>query len=162
MIALIAIILCGSICIASCGDDKDEPSGDVLKERLQNYWTFERMRISVMGQTVELTPEELRKETDYNGDFYDDNLSFSGDRVNGLPYEINGNKILLPWYKDLDWWAQVSFDGSRMIMYYNVTNEGVDVEMWITYSSVNNHSNSPQSRSSELSSLLNVAIDLCR
>lgn len=45
------------------------------------------------------------------------------------------NSVLLPWYEEQDWWATVSFSGSKMTMYYSVYSEGVKMELWSIYRS---------------------------
>lgn len=130
--ALLMMCLTVSVAFVSCGDDEDEPKGSNLEEQLQGTWNFQVMKISVMGQTIEMDIDDLKNNTGYN-QFYDDVLKFSGSKVNGGTYKINGNKILLPWYESVDWWASVSFSGSKMTLYYDINYEGVPMKMWITY-----------------------------
>lgn len=139
-------LLIGAMCLgfASCGDDDDEPSGGSagtpsgtvtgsnLVEKLQGTWTFQKMKIQVMGQTVEMTRDELVGSTGYEN-FYDDVLTFSGSKVNGYDYQVDGNKILLPWYESQGWWQSVSFSGNTMILLLDVVYEGVPMKMWLTY-----------------------------
>lgn len=117
---------------ASCSSSSDEPSGDDLVEKLQGTWVLEKMKMSVMGQTIEMTADELKGESGYN-EFYDDVLRFSGDKVNGYSYQVKGNKVLFPWYEEENWWAKVSFSGSTMTMYFDINYEGVPMKMWGIY-----------------------------
>lgn len=117
----------------SCGgDDEDEPKGDDLMENLQGSWEFSTMKVKVLGQTVEMDIDDIRDGSGYD-QFYDEHLNFNGNKVNGSTYRVDGNKIMLPWYEDVSWWATVSFSGSKMTMYYDVNYEGLDVELWTTY-----------------------------
>ncbi len=117
---------------ACSDDDEDEPSGDNLVESLQGNWTFTTIKVKTLGQTVEMDADDLRNNSDYD-QFYDEYLTFSGNKVNGSPYRVEGNKIMLPWYEDLGWWASVSFSGSNMTMYYDLNVQDIDMEMWINY-----------------------------
>ena len=133
-----------SMNLAACGDDDDDnanssgsnsaanPQGDNLKEKLQGTWTVDVLKSVVMGQTIEMNRDELIANSGYD-DFYDDVLTFNGTKVNGLDYQINGNKILLPWYSDLGWWMSVSFSGNKMTLYLDITYEGVPMKLWVTY-----------------------------
>ncbi|MGM9841215.1 MAG: hypothetical protein ACI31D_03330 [Candidatus Limisoma sp.] len=53
--------------------------------------------------------------------------------MNGQYYQIKGNKILLPYYEDQDWWGEVSFSGSQLVFYYDITAEGMRVQEWAYY-----------------------------
>ena len=131
IMALLFVALFSSAVLSSCSDD-DEPSGDALKERLQGTWNFSKMKIKVAGQTFELGIDDLKQAG--NADYVvDEVLSFNGDKVNGQYYEIKGSKILLPYYEDQDWWAEVSFSGSQLVLYYDITAEGMRVQEWAYY-----------------------------
>jgi len=133
LLALLAVCLFIGCAFTACGDDKkDEITSDDLVERLQGSWTFETMKINVMGQTIEMDADDLRDDTGYD-QFYDEYLSFNGEYVNGSKYYVDGNKVLLPWYEELDWWSKVSFSGSKMTMYYDITSEGVRIKLWTVY-----------------------------
>lgn len=128
-LSLIVMIIAG---FASCGDDKDEPSGNDLVDRLQGTWTIDKMKIQVLGQTFEYDLDDLKDETGYN-QFYDEKLTFSGNKVNGQTYKVDGDRILLPYYESEDWWMKVSFSGSNMTLYMDITYQGVAMKMWVTY-----------------------------
>ena len=133
-----------SMNLAACGDDDDDnanssgsnstanPQGDNLKEQLQGTWTVDFLKMVVMGQTIEMSYDQLVENSGYH-DFYDDVLTFNGTKVNGLDYQINGNKILLPWYSELGWWMSVSFSGNKMTLYADITYEGIPMKLWVTY-----------------------------
>ncbi len=140
-------LLIGVMCVGfvSCGDDDDEPksgsgggvpgttvTGNDLVEKLQGTWNFSKMKIQVMGQTIEMDRNDLVHNTGYEN-FYDDVLTFSGTKVNGLDYSVDGNKILLPWYESEGWWQSVSFSGNTMTLLLDVVYEGVPMKMWLTY-----------------------------
>ena len=122
-----------SLSIVSCGSDKeDEPTGDSLMDKLQGTWTADYVKLNFMGQTMEMTFDEFKREFGYDA-FYDDVLTFNGMKVNGSTYWIDGNKILLPWYEEAEWWQTVSFSGNKMTLYLDADLEGVRMKTWITY-----------------------------
>ena len=92
IMALLLMALISNTALTSCGNDKDdEPKDDNLKERLQGTWHLTKMKIKCMGQTMELSRDELLSSS--NADYlYDDVLTFNDDNVNGSHYEIDGNK----------------------------------------------------------------------
>ncbi|MDD5870575.1 MAG: hypothetical protein PUC77_03675 [Bacteroidales bacterium] len=131
IMALLFVALFSSAVLSSCSDD-DEPSGDALKERLQGTWNFSKMKIKVADQTFVVGIDELKQASDADY-IVDEVLSFNGDKVNGQYYEIKGNKILLPYYDGQDWWGEVSFSGSQLVLYYDITAEGMRVQEWAYY-----------------------------
>ena len=106
-----------AVTMVSCSGDKDdEPEGDSLVEQLQGTWNFSEMEVTTMGQTVTLTASDLDKFAGDNGysGYYDKVLDFDGDRVNGVSYNVKGNKINIPaWYDDM--WGEVKFKGSTLL-----------------------------------------------
>lgn len=137
--ALVIVCLTLGMTLGSCSKDNDpspddgqKPSGKNLVEQLQGTWQFELMKIEVMGQTIEMDIDDLRNNSQYD-DFYDDVLTFDGDTVNGSPYTVKGNKIMFPWYEELDWWASVSFSGSTMKMFYDIDYQGISMKLTLNY-----------------------------
>ncbi len=134
--SLFIIACCVSLGLTSCSKDDDdgpaEPKDDDLVEQLQGTWNFHLMKMNVMGQTIEMDLDDIKDNSGYDL-FYDDVLTFRGEKVNGSYYEVDGNEIMLPWYVELDWWATVSFSGNKMTMYYNINYEGTPIKMWLTY-----------------------------
>ncbi len=131
-LAFWCLCVCSGGFLTSCGDDEDEPKDGDLVERLQGTWYIDRMKISVLGQNMEFTADELKDESGYDR-FYDETLKFDGEKVNGLSYSVDKNSILLPWYTEQGWWCQVSFSGSKMTMYYDLNYEGINMQLWTTY-----------------------------
>lgn len=126
--ALIALMAVG---FTSCGDD--EPKGGDLVEKLQGTWNIESMKVETMGQTIEMDIDDIKHNSGYN-QFYDEVLRFDGEKVNGQPYTVKGNKLLLPYYENEEWWMEVSFKGSNMTLYMSVDYQGINMKMWATYS----------------------------
>ncbi len=132
--ALIALCLSVSLPLASCGDDKDEPTGDDLIEQLQGTWHFYHMKIQAMGQTIEFDASDLGDLAQDSGvaGFYDETLTFTTSSVNGNPYEVRGNKLNIPAYYG-DTWCTVSFSGGNLVMYYEMVEQGISMQITITY-----------------------------
>ncbi len=135
--SMMAFCICAAGFFTSCSDDKDEPSSSsggssVSAEQLDGTWTVKKMKMEVFGQTMEMTLEELKQSSGYN-QFYDDVLTFSGNKVNGSTYTRDGNRILLPWYEELGWWSTVSISGSEMTLYFDIVQEGVSMKLWTVY-----------------------------
>lgn len=160
MAILVIGLACGCL-MSSCGDDKDEPTGDNLIEKLQGTWHAESMTINVMGQTIEMDMDDLRQDSGYDS-FYDEVLTFNGTKVNGSEYKVKGNTILLPWYESADWWQSVSFSGNKMTLYLDVIYEGIPMKMWITYNKYGSRASfTPiESANSLISKLINKAFGL--
>ena len=122
--------------VSSCSkDDKDEPSGSGLQEKLQGSWSIKEMKVTAMGQTIVMSPQDIDNAAGSMGvsGYYDKYLEFNGNKVNGTQYYIDGNKINIPaWYNDL--WGEVSFSGSTMHIVYKITEQGVSMVIDIAYS----------------------------
>ena len=82
---------------------------------------------------IELDIDDIKHNTGYD-QFYDEVLRFDGERVNGQPFTVKGNKILLPYYENEEWWMEVSFKGSNMTLYMNIDYQGYNMKAWTTYS----------------------------
>ena len=155
-----------SVSLISCESDDDEPgvkntttkpTGENLVEALQGTWALEKIKVKCLGQTFEYDLDDLKTQSG-NTVFYDDVLTFDGEKVNGLNYSIDGNNILLPWYDDT-WWAEVSFLGTQMTLYYNINYEGVKMEEWAIYSKSNSSSRSSNiSNTNSINSIIPIAI----
>lgn len=136
--SMMAVCICAAGFFTSCSDDKDEPSSSssggslVSSEQLDGTWTVKKMKMEVLGQTMEMTLEELKQNSGYS-QFYDDVLTFSGNKVNGATYTRDGNRILLPWYEELGWWSTVSISGSEMTLFFDIVQEGVSMKLWTVY-----------------------------
>lgn len=158
---LLLVCVCCAGIFSSCekDDDDDSVQGSNLVEALQGTWNFQKMKVSVMGQTIEMNADDLKDETGY-GAFYDETLTFSGNKVNGAEYEINGNKILLPYYVEQQWWAKVSISGSKLELYYNITEQGVSMQLWTIYTKKGSRSPQQMPADCHTSSLLPGIIDL--
>lgn len=134
LLAMLAVAAM-AVTMVSCGGDKDdEPEGDSLVEQLQGTWNFSEMKVTTMGQTVTLTASDLDKfagDSGYSG-YYDKVLDFDGDRVNGVSYNVKGNKINIPaWYDDM--WGEVKFKGSTLHIIYEAEEQGISMTIDISY-----------------------------
>ncbi|MGM9845102.1 MAG: hypothetical protein ACI30K_02610 [Muribaculaceae bacterium] len=94
ILLMVALACCFNACSDDDGDGDDEPGGD-LKSELQGSWGFDHATVKVMGQTVSFGKNNLDELADYIGadGFWDETLNFSGNKCNGIEYEIKGNKF---------------------------------------------------------------------
>ena len=78
--------------LTSCGDDDDDVNVSV--EQLQGTWVFEKGVTNTMGQTVTIDRNQLHQIGSQMGvSFWDETLTFSGNKVNGIEYEVKGDKF---------------------------------------------------------------------
>ena len=94
ILLMVALACCFNACSDDDGDGDDEPGGD-LKSELQGTWGFDHATVKVMGQTVSFGKNYLDELADYIGAdfFWDETLKFSGNKCNGIEYEIKGTKF---------------------------------------------------------------------
>ena len=63
-------------------------------EQLQGTWVFEKGVTNTMGQTVTIDRNQLHQIGSQMGvSFWDETLTFSGNKVNGIEYEVKGDKF---------------------------------------------------------------------
>ncbi len=134
LIALFTVTLC--LGFAACGSDDDEPDSGSLKEKLQGTWVFSTGTVEVMGQKVSFDRSQLKDMAQDMGvsGFYDEVLTFNGDRVNGTRYSLDGNKLHFDeWSEYDDVWPTVKVSGSKLVLVYDMSVEGVKTKMTINY-----------------------------
>lgn len=78
--------------LTACGDDDDDVNVSV--EQLQGTWVFEKGVTNTMGQTVTIDRNQLHQIGSQMGvSFWDETLTFSGNKVNGIEYEVKGDEF---------------------------------------------------------------------
>ena len=90
-----------SVAFAACSDSSSSDggiSGDPEKiiESLEGSWKMEKITAHVMGQSMDVPGDQLRQMmsgTNYR--LWDDVLTFSGNNMNGVPFQLKGSEILL-------------------------------------------------------------------
>lgn len=131
--AILVAVFSSSVALSSCSDD-DEPKDDKLVEKLQGTWTFYHATVTAAGQTIEFGASDLNDLASSMGvsGFYDDVLTFDGMKVNGTDYQVDGNRLKLPYYDDF--WFVVSFtDDDTLNLDLEITESGITVKERATY-----------------------------
>ncbi len=81
---------------SSCSSDSDdEPDGGSSVEILQGKWYFSKGVSKIGGFSNTITRDDLSGLAEQMGvsGFWDEVLTFSGDKVNGITYKIEGNRF---------------------------------------------------------------------
>lgn len=130
---LITVIALNAVAV-SCGSNGSEESDDNnLLISLKGSWELQLITINADGQSYNLTMDDLKDDPE-DPFMVDQTLTFSGQKVNNYPFKIDGNRLMLPWYEELGWWAEVSFSGSKkMTLYYDVVVDGIQMKIWSYY-----------------------------
>ncbi len=94
-----------SVAMTACGDDKDEPGGEnnsSYTERLVGNWKFSSGTETVAGYTFDFTASQLNSmkrdlesATGQSITIWDETLSFTTKKVNGVNYKVKGIELLL-------------------------------------------------------------------
>lgn len=130
---------------ASCGsdDDDDISGGSELVEKLQGTWQFQRGTETVMGMTITMDRSSLsemkRSMEQMMGskvEFWDETLTFSGTKVNGVNYKLDGNKLILDGMDAMDdiSISIKSVTSSTLVLREAFNMEGIDLIADMEYS----------------------------
>lgn len=136
---LMMLMLCTfGMAFTACGGDGDD-DGDTpadpssIKEMLQGTWQAEDCVVKVMGQTIHMTIDEV-KEWSGVSNFYDERLTFSGDRCNNWTYTLKGNKIHYNNVSDYDdTWFTVKVTDSKLSLTADMEEDGQSVTVTLNY-----------------------------
>lgn len=135
-----------SVGVTSCGDDNDDDdeimSGSELVDKLQGTWQFQKGTETVMGMTITMdrsSLSEIKKSMEQmmgsKVEFWDETLSFSGSRVNGVSYKLDDNKIILDGMDAMDGIsiAVKSVTSSTLVLRETISMEGIDLIVDMEY-----------------------------
>lgn len=92
----IVMMMVIGMCFVSCSSDSDdEPDGGSSVEMLQGKWYFSKGVSKIGGFSNTITRDDLPGLAEQMGvsGFWDEVLTFSGDKVNGITYKIEGNRF---------------------------------------------------------------------
>ncbi len=145
---LLAIMMVAmlSFGFASCGsddDDDDISGGSELVEKLQGTWQFQRGTETVMGMTITMDRSSLsemkRSMEQMMGskvEFWDETLTFSGTKVNGVNYKLDGNKLILDGMDAMDdiSISIKSVTSSTLVLREDFSMEGISLTADMEYS----------------------------
>lgn len=135
-----------SLGLSSCGDDDDEDdiaSGSELVDKLQGTWQFQKGTETVMGMTITMdrsSLSEIKKSMEQmmgsRVEFWDETLSFSGSKVNGVNYTLDGNKLILDGIDAMDGISisVKSVTSSTLVLREAISMEGIDLTADMEYS----------------------------
>lgn len=139
MVAMLSIVL------VSCSKDDDENnvSGSELVDKLQGTWQFQKGTETVMGMTITMDYSSLKemkksmeKMSGSKVEFWDETLTFSGTKVNGVNYKLDGNKLILEGMDAMDGFdiSVKSVTSSILVLREAISMEGFDLTADIEYS----------------------------
>lgn len=98
-IIMVMLIALAGFGMTSCGDD--DPTPDEVKEALEGTWQFDYGTVKTMGYSMNISRNELLKYAQQMGvQVWDETLSFSGNKVNGAKYVVDGDTFYFEDYKD--------------------------------------------------------------
>lgn len=146
---LMAIMMVTMLCVgfASCSSDDDDDnggsSGSELIDKLQGTWQFQRGTETVMGMTITMDRSSLsqikKSMEEMMGskvEFWDETLSFSGSRVNGVNYTLDGKKLILDGMDAMEGISisVKSVTSSTLVLREEISLEGIDLTADMEYS----------------------------
>ena len=135
-----------SLGLSSCGGDDEEDdvtSGSELVDKLQGTWDFRKGTETVMGMTITMdrsSLKEMKKSMEQmmgsRVEFWDETLSFSGSKVNGVNYKLDGNKLILDGMDVMDGISIYvkSVTPSTLVLREIISMEGIDMTADMEYS----------------------------
>jgi len=145
---LLAILMVAmlSFGFASCGsddDDDDIAGGSELVDKLQGTWEFQKGTETVMGMTITMDrsslsqmKQSMEQMMGSKVEFWDETLSFSGSRVNGVSYKLDGKKLILDGMDAMDGFSisVKSVTSSTLVLREEISMEGIDMTADMEYS----------------------------
>lgn len=147
MLGLLTIIIVTmlSVGFVSCGDDDDDDitSASELIDKLQGTWQFQKGTETVMGMTITMdrsSLSEMKKSMEQmmgsRVEFWDETLSFSGSKVNGVNYKLDGKKLILDGMDVMDGISisVKSVTSSTLVLQEAINMEGINLSADMEYS----------------------------
>lgn len=148
LLSLMAMIMVAmlSVGFASCGSDDDDDEitgGSELVDKLQGTWQFQKGTETVMGMTITMdrsSLSEMKKSMEQmmgsRVEFWDETLSFSGSKVNGVNYTLKGNELILDGMDAMDGISisVKSVTSSTLVLRESISMEGIELTADMEYS----------------------------
>ena len=144
---LLAIIMVAllSLSFVSCDKDDDEEilGGNELVDKLQGTWQFQKGTETVMGMTITMdrsSLSQMRQSMEQvmgsRVEFWDETLSFSSNKVNGVNYTLDGNKLILDGIDVMDGISisVKSVTSSTLVLRETITMESINLTADLEYS----------------------------
>lgn len=147
LLSLLAMIMVAmlSVGFASCGSDDDDDEitgGSELVDKLQGTWQFQKGTETVMGMTITMNRSslsEMKKSMEQmmgsRVEFWDETLSFSGSKVNGVNYTLKGNELILDGMDAMDGISisVKSVTSSTLVLRESISMEGIELTADMEY-----------------------------
>lgn len=141
-IMMVAIMSAGFV---SCSkdDDGDFTSNSELVNQLQGTWQFQKGTENVMGMTITMDRSSLsqmkaqmEQAIGEKVEFWDETLTFSGSKVNGVSYKLDGRKIILEGIEESDGItvSVKSITSSTLVLREDFSMEGLELTADMEYS----------------------------
>ena len=125
----------------SCGDDDEEDgtagmSDTEIISKLQGTWTFNSGTETVNGYTVQMSKSDLDEIKSMMSQamgarvyFWDETLEFSGYKVNGVSYSLNGQQLIMDGMELLDGFtiSVKSVTSTTLVLHEVFVMEGVSI-----------------------------------
>ena len=148
LLRLLAVMMAAvlSVGFASCGSDDDDDEitgGSELVDKLQGTWQFQKGTETVMGMTITMdrsSLSEMKKSMEQmmgsRVEFWDETLSFSGSKVNGVNYTLKGNELILDGMDAMDGISisVKSVTSSTLVLRESISMEGIELTADMEYS----------------------------
>ncbi|MBQ7041413.1 MAG: hypothetical protein IKL35_08245 [Muribaculaceae bacterium] len=95
LFGIVMMMVIGMGFVSCSSDSDDEPDGGSSVEMLQGKWYFSKGVSKIGGFSNTITRDDLPGLAEQMGvsGFWDEVLTFSGDKVNGITYKIEGNRF---------------------------------------------------------------------
>lgn len=135
-----------SVSLISCSsDDDDDDSGSTnteLIQKLQGSWAFQRGTETIMGMTITMdrsSLDEMRRSMEQamgeKVEFWDETLTFNGNKVNGTSFTLNGNQIILEGMDIMDGISisVKSVNSSKLVLRESISLEGLSIDADMEY-----------------------------
>lgn len=142
-IMMVAMLSVGFVSCGSDDDDDDISGGSELVDKLQGTWQFQKGTETVMGMTITMdrsSLKEMKKSMEQmmgtRVEFWDETLSFSGSKVNGVNYKLDGNKLILDGMDAMDGISisVKNISSSTLILREEINMEGISLTADMEYS----------------------------
>lgn len=119
--------------LSSCGDDGEDmgDSGELV-QKLQGTWDFHSGKETIMGMTITMDKsslEQIKQMMDSNVEIWDETLVFSGNKVNGETFALNGNQLVLDGMELMDDFTITikSVNKSKLILHEVISVDGMEL-----------------------------------
>ncbi len=146
----IVMMVMMNVGFTSCSNDDEEENGtgggssnSEFVNNLQGTWQFQKGTETVMGMTVTVDrsmlssiKSSMEEMLGSRVELWDETLIFSGSKLNGVSYKLEGNKLIL---EGMDAMEGIniyvkSVTSSTLILHEEISLEGIDLVADMEYS----------------------------